>query len=65
MLVLHLIYQLFCMVEAFLLAIWFHTMGPREKMAEDLTLVAGSWYWTVAAWLVIYAVVFWSPRLGG
>ncbi|HYJ31686.1 MAG TPA: hypothetical protein VE326_00535 [Candidatus Binatia bacterium] len=63
LLVLHLIYLLFSFVEVALLAGWIAGMGLKEKMAEDLTLVAGFWYWTVAAWIVIYAVVFWSPRL--
>lgn len=63
LLVLHLIYLLFSLGEVALVAVWIGRMGLREKMAEDLTLVAGVWYWTVAAWLVIYGVVFWSPRL--
>lgn len=63
LLVLHFIYLLFSFVEMALLAVWIGGLGLKEKMAEDLTLVAGFWYWTVAAWIVIYAVVFWSPRL--
>lgn len=65
LLVLHFVYLLFSFVEMALLAGWIGGMGLKEKMAEDLTLVAGFWYWTVAAWIVIYAVVFWSPRLMG
>jgi len=63
LLVLHFIYLLFSLVEVALVAVWIGRMGLKEKLAEDFTLVAGFWYWTVAAWLVIYAVVYWSPRL--
>ncbi|MGE5178318.1 MAG: hypothetical protein ACM3PF_04405 [Bacteroidota bacterium] len=63
LLVLHFVYLLFSLGELALLAVWIGRMGLKEKLAEDLTLVAGFWYWTVAAWIVIYAVVFWSPRL--
>jgi cytochrome c oxidase subunit III len=63
LLVLQLIYLLFSLVEVALVAVWIGGIGLQEKMAEDLTLVAGFWYWTVAAWLVVYAVVYWSPRL--
>jgi len=61
--VLHWVYLLFSLGEVLLLAVWIGSLGLKEKLAEDLTLVAGMWYWTVAAWLVIYAVIWLSPRL--
>jgi heme/copper-type cytochrome/quinol oxidase subunit 3 len=58
----HLTYLVMSLVEVGLLAWWVWTRGFTVKFALDTTLAAASWYWTVGIWLVIYAVVFWSPR---
>ena len=33
------------------------------KHRVDLTALAIYWYWVVGVWLVIYAVVYFTPRL--
>ena len=50
-------------VEFGLLAIWVTQRGLTDKLASDTTLAASAWYWTVGAWLVFYAVVYWTPRV--
>ena len=59
----HLMYLMFGAAEFILLALWVYRYGLTEKLAADTTFMALSWYWTVAVWAVIYAVVFWSPRM--
>lgn len=61
-LVAHLTYLLMSVFEVALLAIWVWRDGWTQKFALDTTLAAGSWYWTVAIGLVLYVVVFWTPR---
>jgi hypothetical protein len=36
--------------------------GPSARLALDTTLVAISWYWTAVVGVLIYAVVYGSPR---
>ena len=63
LLVLHLTYLLMSEVEVVLLTIWVARQGLSDKFASDATLMAASWYWTAAVWVVIYAFVYWGPRL--
>src|SRR3954468_22438276 len=41
--------------------IWIH--GLDDKHARDIRVTAVYWYWVVAVWLVLYWVVYWSPRM--
>jgi cytochrome c oxidase subunit III len=65
MLGLHLVYLLTSAVEFLLLGIWISRRGLTEKFATDLTLATATWYWVVAIWVVLYLVVYWSPRILG
>ena len=59
---LHLSYIGMSVVEVTLLLIWIWREGFSNKFALDATLAATSWYWTAAVGLVIYVVVYWTPR---
>ena len=40
--------------------------GIDEKHGLDVTLAGGYWYWVAATGVILYVVVFWSPRwIGG
>jgi heme/copper-type cytochrome/quinol oxidase subunit 3 len=61
---LHLLYLLVSFAEMALLVSWVWMRGLSDKLAIDATLAAGSWYWVVAVWVILYLVVYVSPRLG-
>ena len=49
-------------VETVLLTIWAFTLEFDLKHRLDMTALAIYWYWVVTIWLLIYCVVYWSPR---
>jgi cytochrome c oxidase subunit III len=61
---LHLVYLVMAAVEAGVAASWVFLFGLDQKRAADVTLVATTWYWTAGTWLLLYGVVYWSPRVG-
>jgi heme/copper-type cytochrome/quinol oxidase subunit 3 len=63
LLVLHLFYIVLAAGEVGILAVWLFLHGLDEKHAVDATLTAGYWYWTAGTVAVIYAVVYWVPRV--
>jgi cytochrome c oxidase subunit III len=60
---LHLLHLVASLCETGLLFVWTLTHRLDEKHRLDLSLLAIYWYFVVASWLVIYAVVFLGPRL--
>jgi len=60
---LHLIYLISSTLEAAFVCIWIVAYGLDQNRASDVTLTAIYWNWTVGAWAVMYAVVYWVPRL--
>ncbi|MFL5328519.1 MAG: heme-copper oxidase subunit III [Gemmataceae bacterium] len=62
-LVLQLFYLVVAVAEAGITLLWVGLHGLDEKHAMDVTLTAVYWYWDVAAWIVLYAIVYWTPRL--
>jgi heme/copper-type cytochrome/quinol oxidase subunit 3 len=50
--------------EAVLLAIWTFTREYDMKHRVDIVTLAIYWYWVVAIWLIIYGVVYFTPRIG-
>jgi cytochrome c oxidase subunit 3 len=58
----HLIYLLVGLGEFGLMAAWVYRHGLDEKHALDVTLAGGYWYWVAAAWVLVYAVLYWVPR---
>ena len=50
--------------EAVLLTIWIFTREYDMKHRVDIVTVAIYWYWVVAIWLLIYGVIYFTPRIG-
>jgi hypothetical protein len=46
-----------------MLTAWLFIHGMDEKHARDVRVTAVYWYWIVATWWILFAVVFCSPRL--
>ena len=59
---LHLLHLVASICETLLLLTWALTHRLDKKHRLDLSLLAIYWYFVVASWVVIYAVVFLSPR---
>jgi heme/copper-type cytochrome/quinol oxidase subunit 3 len=60
---LHFMYLGLAAVECLVIAVWLFMYGIDERHAIDVTLTAIYWYWTAGVGLVIYAVVYWAPRI--
>jgi cytochrome c oxidase subunit III len=60
---LHLTYLILGVLESALLVVWILMHGLDEKHAVDATLTASYWYWAVGVWLVLYPILYWTPRL--
>ena len=60
---LHLTYLGLATLEAAILIVWLLLHGLDEKHAVDVTLTASYWYWMAATGVVLYAVVYWTPRI--
>ncbi|HKP12319.1 MAG TPA: cytochrome c oxidase subunit 3 [Blastocatellia bacterium] len=60
---LHLLHLVASVCESMLLFVWTLTHTLDKKHRLDLSLLAIYWYFVVASWVVIYAVVFLSPRV--
>ena len=64
MLGMHMLHLLVLTSECVLLAIWIFTREFDMKHRVDIVTVAVYWYWVVAMWLLIYAIVYFTPRFG-
>ncbi len=62
---LHLTYLFTCAGEFIIMWIWIIVHSLDEKHALDVTLAGGAWYWTAATWVIVYTVLYWSPRVFG
>ena len=58
----HLFHLVTLTLETVLLTIWVFVREFDLKHRLDMTALAVYWYWVVAIWLVIYWVIYWSPR---
>jgi heme/copper-type cytochrome/quinol oxidase subunit 3 len=63
LLLFNLLYVLMTVGEAIVVGVWTFMHGLDEKHVADVTLTAGTWYWTAGIGLVIYLVVYWAPRI--
>ena len=64
MLGMHLLHLLTITCETLLLTIWSFTREFDMKHRVDMTALGVYWYWVTSIWLVLYAVVYFTPRLG-
>ena len=64
MLGMHAMHLLVLTSEAVLLMIWIFTREFDMKHRVDIVTVAVYWYWVTAIWVVLYAIIYFTPRLG-
>ena len=64
MLGMHLLHLLVLTTETVLLGIWVFKREYDMKHRVDIVTVAVYWYWVVAIWLLLYAIIYFTPRLG-
>ena len=62
-LVLHLTYLIAAELEAVTTLVWVLLYGVDEHRAVDVTLTSIYWYWMAGVWAVLYATVYWVPRI--
>lgn len=60
---LHLLHVIIGTLENVMMLAWILARGMDEKHARDVRVAAVYWYWIVATWVVVFAVVFIEPRL--
>jgi len=60
----HMMHLAILTTEAALLCVWIFTREYDMKHRVDIVTVAIYWYWVVAIWLLIYGIVYFTPRLG-
>jgi len=63
MLGMHLAHLLTLTLETFLLTMWCFIREFDMKHRLDITALAIYWYWVVGIWLVLYSIIYWTPRL--
>jgi heme/copper-type cytochrome/quinol oxidase subunit 3 len=59
----HLMHLLALTIEDGLMSAWVLINGLDDKHARDIRVTAVYWYWVVGIWLIMYAIVYWSPRM--
>jgi len=59
---LHLMHVIILSIEDGLMMTYVWSKGLDDKHARDIRVTAVYWYWVVAVWLVLYVVIYWSPR---
>ena len=64
MLGMHMMHLCILTVETMLLTIWVFTREYDMKHRVDIVTVAIYWYWVTAIWLVLYPIIYFTPRLG-
>jgi len=60
----HMMHLAIMTTEAVLLAVWIFTREYDMKHRVDIVTLAVYWYWVVGIWLLIYTVVYFTPRIG-
>ena len=60
----HLLHLITLSCETFLLTTWSFAREFDMKHRVDIVALAVYWYWVVGIWCVLYAIVYFTPRLG-
>jgi heme/copper-type cytochrome/quinol oxidase subunit 3 len=60
----HMLHLLVLTTESVLLATWIFTREFDMKHRVDIVTVAVYWYWVTAMWVLLYAIIYFVPRLG-
>ena len=64
MLGMHMLHLLIATAEAILLAVWISTREFDMKHRVDIVTLAIYWYWVTGIWLVLFSILYFTPRLG-
>src|ERR1051325_5138941 len=59
----HMLHLITLTCETFLLTAWSFMREFDMKHRVDITALAVYWYWVVGIWMVLYAIVYFAPRL--
>jgi len=60
---LHLLHTIVATAESVLMLSWVAMKPLDDKHARDIRVTAVYWYWVIGMWTLIYALLFWSPRI--
>lgn len=60
----HLLHLITLTCETLLLTIWSFVRQFDMKHRVDMVALAVYWYWVVGIWLVLYSIVYFTPRFG-
>jgi heme/copper-type cytochrome/quinol oxidase subunit 3 len=63
MLGMHLMHLMILTSETILMLIWLSTREFDMKHRVDIVTVGVYWYWVVAIWLILYPIIYFTPRL--
>ncbi len=59
----HMLHLIVLSTETALLMIWTFTREFDMKHRVDIVTVGVYWYWVVAIWLVLFTIIYFTPRL--
>jgi heme/copper-type cytochrome/quinol oxidase subunit 3 len=59
----HMLHIIVLGAEDIYLLIWTFAKGVDEKHALDLTVTATYWYWIVGMWVLLFPLIYLTPRL--
>jgi heme/copper-type cytochrome/quinol oxidase subunit 3 len=63
MLGMHALHLLVLTTETVLMMVWLLTREFDMKHRVDIVTVAVYWYWVTGIWLILYAIIYFTPRL--
>lgn len=64
MLGMHMLHLMILTTEIVLLAIWIFKREFDMKHRVDIVTIGVYWYWVVAIWVMLYAIIYFTPRIG-
>jgi len=64
MLGMHMLHLMILTTETVLLTIWIFNREFDMKHRVDIVTIGVYWYWVVAIWVVLYAIIYFTPRIG-
>lgn len=59
---LHLMHLMILSAEDGLMTVYIWVHGLDDKHARDIRVTAVYWYWVVAMWVILYVLIYWTPR---
>lgn len=59
----HMLHLIVLAAEDVYVAVWTFARGLDQKHALDITVTAVYWYWIAGTWVLLYALVYFGPRI--